>query len=413
MLETLSTTLNVAHMRKPNSLHLLLTAALLAALPLIAVSARAAVGDIYETNMDLILRISSAGGTPVTFTQGLSNPKGLAFDGNGHLFVANAGAGAIVRFNVNDASGVTFASGLNSPVGVTFDAAANLYVSDAGDGAIYKYTPAGARETFAIGLNQPAGIAIDSLGNLFVAEFNGGALTKIAPNGAKTSFATGLSFPAGVAIDGANNVFEADSGSGSINKFTPGGTRSTFATGLSRPYGLAFEGSGSLIVADNGNGSTFRFTPAGVQSTVFSSEFNTPQFVAIEPASHQFLNMSTRGFVGDSQHLLIAGFIIGGNGPVGTTAVVRALGPSLSSLGVVDPLQNPILGVRDANGNLVAFNDNWADAPLEQRVVPPLQPANANEAALSLSLRGGSFTAIVAGVNGGTGTALVEVYNLP
>ena len=399
--------------RKPNSLYLSLTAGLLAAMPLLAVSARAAVGDIYESNMDLILRINAAGGTPVTFTQGLSNPKGLAFDGNGHVFVANAGSGSILRFNTSDASGTTFASGLNSPVGVTFDAAGNLFVSDAGDGAIYKYTTDGGREAFAIGLNQPAGIAFDSLGNLFVAEFNGGVLTKIIPNGSKSTVGSGLSFPAGVAIDGTNNVFVADSGSGTIYKFAPDGTRSTFTTGLSRPYGLAFEAAGTLIVADNGNGSTFRYTAAGVQSVVFTSDFNTPQFVAVEPASHQMLNMSTRGFVGDSQHLLIAGFIVGGNGPVGTTVVVRAIGPSLSALGVVDPLQNPIIGVRDAQGNLVAFNDNWADAPLEQRVVPPLQPTNLNESALKLSLRGGSFTAVVAGVNGGTGTALVEVYNLP
>lgn len=400
-------------MRKPNSLYPLLTAALFAAMPLIAVSSRAAVGDIYETNMDLILRIRATGGTPVTFTQGLANPKGLAFDGNGHVFVANASAGTIIRFNTNDAAGVTFASGLNSPVGVTFDAAGNLFASDSGDGAIYKYTTVGTRETFAVGLNQPAGIGFDSLGNLFVAEFNGGKVTKIVPNGAKGTFGSGLNFPAGVAIDGTNNVFVSDSGSGTIYKFAPDGTRSTFVTGLSRPYGLAFEANGNLIVADNGNGSTFRFTPAGVQTTVFSSGFNTPQFVAVEPASHQLLNTSTRGFVGDSQHLLIAGFILSGNGPVGTTVVVRALGPSLSTGGVADPLQNPILGVRDANGNLIAFNDNWTDAPVDQRVGPDLQPTNANESALKLTLRGGSFTAIVAGVNGGTGTALVEIYHLP
>ena len=131
---TLSPTFKPAHMKKPNSLYLLLTAALFAAMPLIAISSRAAVGDIYETNMDLILRMNAAGGTPITFAQGLSNPKGLAFDGNGHLFVANPGTGAILRFNTPDATPVTFAANLNSPVGVTFDAAGNLYVSDAGDG---------------------------------------------------------------------------------------------------------------------------------------------------------------------------------------------------------------------------------------------------------------------------------------
>ena len=398
-------------MRKTNSRYLCLTALALAAIPLLAINAHAAIGDIYETNMDLILRFRVAG-TPVTFTTGLSNPKGLAFDGNGHLFVANTGAGTIIRFNVGDAAGVTYASGLESPVGVTFSAAGNLFVSTSGDGIVYKFATDGSRDAFVGNLNQPAGIAFDSLGNLFVAEFNGNIITKVTPAGTKSVFGTGLNFPSGVAIDSANNVFVADSGSGRIYKFTPDGTRSIFATGLSRPYGVAFEASGSLIVSDNGNGSTFRFSTDGNRTTVFSSEFNTPQFVAIEPASHTLLNMSTRGFVGDSQHLLIAGFIVGGNGPVGTTVAIRALGPSLSAGGVVDPLQNPILGVRDAQGNLVAFNDNWNDAPLEQRLLPGLQPSNANEAGLKVILLGGTYTAVVAGVNGGTGTALVEVYHL-
>ena len=400
-------------MRKPNSRYLLLTALVVAAIPLIAVSARAAVGDIYETNMDLILRMRFTGGTPVTFTVGLSNPKGLAFDGNGHLFVANAGTGTIIRFNLGDAAGVTYAQGLNSPVGVTFDATGNLFVSTSGDGVIHKFASDGSRTPFAIQLNQPAGIAFDSLGNLFVAEFAGNVITKITPSGSKSTFGIGLNFPSGVAVDAANNVFVADSGSGSIVKFTPAGTRSVFATGLSRPYGVAFEQEGTLVVSDNGNGSTFRFAADGSRTTIFSSEFNTPQFLAVEPANHTMLNMSTRGFVGDSQHLLIAGFIIGGNGPVGTTVVIRALGPSLAAGGVSDPLQNPIVGVRDAQGNLVAFNDNWNDAPPDQKVGAALAPSNANESALRLILRGGSFTAVVAGVNGGTGTALVEVYHTP
>ena len=166
-------------------------------------------------------------------------------------------------------------------------------------------------------------------------------------------------------------------------------------------------------MSDNGNGSTFRFTPAGVRTTVFSSDFNTPQFVAIEPATHQLLNMSTRGFVQGGDHILIAGFIVGGIGPVGTTVVVRAIGPSLSTAGVSDPLPDPLLGVRDSNGTLVAFNDDWQQAPIAQQVSGVLAPSNVHESALQLVLHGGSYTAIVTSADGTTaGTALVEVYNL-
>jgi sugar lactone lactonase YvrE len=400
-------------MRKTNCLHLLLTAAALAALPLIAISAHAEKGDIYETNNGTILRILPAGGgTPITFAQGLFSPKGLVFDGAGRLYVADASRGSIMRFTTPDGAGFTLVQGLSSPVGILFDQLGNLFVGEAGSGNIIKFDQNGTKTTFASGLGAPAGLAFDNNGNLFVADFAGGKIFQITPAGTTTTFATGLGSPAGLAFDSAGNLFEADSSTGSIFKFAPGGTKTTFATGLSHPYGLAFEDTGNLIVSDNGNGSTFRFTPAGVRSTLFGNNFNTPQFVAIEPATHQLLNLSTRGFVEGGDHILIAGFIIGGNGPVGTTVVVRALGPSLSTAGVVDPLPDPLLGIRDSNGTLVAFNDNWQDAPLAQRVGGTLAPTDAHESALQLVLHGGSFTAIVTSANGTTGTAVVEVYNL-
>jgi sugar lactone lactonase YvrE len=401
-------------MRKTNCLHLLLSAAALAALPLIALNARAAAGDVFETNMGMVLRMVSDGGTPITFAQGLSNPKGLVFDGAGKLYVADAGRNAILVFTLPDGTGFTYASNFSSPVGVAFDQVANLYVAESGSGNIIKIARDGTRTTFASGLGAPAGLAFDNSGNLFVADFGGGKINQITPAGTTTTFATGLGLPAGLAFDSAGNLFEADSSTGSIFKFAPDGTKTTFATGLSRPYGLAVDAVGNLIVADNGDGSTFRFTPAGVKGTIFNSNFNTPQFVAIQPATHQLLNVSTRGFVQGGDHIVIAGFIIGGNGPVGTTIVVRAIGPSLSTAGVLDPLPDPVLEVRDSSGTLIAFNDNWQDAPAEQRVSGTLAPTDALESAVQLVLHGGAFTAIVYGGGTGatTGTAVVEVYNL-
>jgi sugar lactone lactonase YvrE len=396
-------------MRKTHRLRLLLTAAALAAGSLFATNAHAAIGDIYETNDGVILRFA---GTPITFAQGLSNPKGLVFDGKGRLYVTEAGRGTIVRFNTPDAAGFTFASGLNSPVGIAFDAVGNLFVGESGSGNIIRFALDGGRTTFATGLGSPAGLAFANNGDLFVADFSGGAIYRVTPAGAKTTFATSLNNPAGLAYDTAGNLFVANSGNGTIFKYAPDGTRTSFATGLSRPYGLALEASGNLIVADNGNGSTFRYSPAGVQSTVFSSNFNTPQFVAIEPAIHQLLNISTRGFVQGGDRLLIAGFVVGGNGPLGTRIIIRALGPSLSTAGITDPLADPALEVRDSSGTLVGSNNNWQDATLEQRVIPPFLPTNDREAGLQLTLRGGAYTAIVSNADGTTGTALVEVYNL-
>ena len=82
----------------------------------------------------MILRFGAASGSPVTLVPNLDNPKGIAFDGNGHFFVADASRGDIYRFSsVDGSTGFTFASGLASPVGLTFDAAGFLYELAEGD----------------------------------------------------------------------------------------------------------------------------------------------------------------------------------------------------------------------------------------------------------------------------------------
>jgi sugar lactone lactonase YvrE len=399
-------------MTKPTFLRSLLAATILAAAPFLAITAHGATGDILETNEGNILRFRVPGQTPSTFASGLSNPKGLVFDGSGHLYVADAGKNAIIVFTLPDGTGSTFVSGLSSPVGLTFDTAGNLYVGDAGSGNVFKYAPDGTKTTVGSNLGGPSGLAFDNSGNLFVADFTGGTIYKFAGGTAQSTFATGLDLPAGLAVDSAGNLFVADSGSGTIFKFAPDGTKTTFVSGLGRPYGIAFESNGNLIVADNDDGATLRFGPDGTKTVIFSSNFNTPQFVAIEPAAHQLLNISTRGLVQGGDDVLIAGFFVGGTGPVGTTIVVRALGPSLSGLNVANPLPDPVLELRDSSGTLIGFNNDWKD--LQEGIITAanLAPTNDKESAIYTILHGGSYTAVVRSATTATGTAVVEVYNL-
>jgi sugar lactone lactonase YvrE len=375
-----------------------------------------AAGDIYETNGGLLLRFSPIlGAAPTTVNASFSNPKGLVFDGNGHLYVADAGKNAIIVLTVPYTGGNNYLTNLNSPTGVAFDQLGNLYVSEAGSGDILKFAPDKTKTTFAAATGASAGLAFDKDGNLFSADFNGGKIYKFSPDGAtKTTFASGLSFPAGLAFDVAGNLFEADSESGTINKFAPDGTKTSFATGVGRPFGVAFDLNGNLIVADNENGATLRFSPTGTKTTIFSSDFNTPQFVAVEPAQHSLLNLSTRGFVqGAGGDPLIAGFVIGGTGPVGTTIVVRALGPSLADFGITNPLPDPVIELRDASGTLLASNNDWKDSQEGALTQTHLNPTNDRESALLTVLRGGAYTAIVGSATGEPGTVVLEVYNLP
>jgi len=100
-------------------------------------------------------------------------------------------------------------------------------------------------------------------------------------------------------------------------------------------------------------------------------------------------------------------------GPDSEDVIVRAIGPSLVNFGITNPLLDPTLELHDGNGAVIAFNDNWMDAPNRQEIIDSgLAPSNNLESAILTSLSPGNYTAIVRGVNNGTGVALVEVYGL-
>ena len=92
--------------------------------------------------------------------------------------------------------------------------------------------------------------------------------------------------------------------------------------------------------------------------------------------------------------------------------MVRALGPSLS---LPDKLANPTLELRDSSGRLVQFNDDWSTSPNRQAIIDSgLAPANDLESAIiaTLPANGKSYTAVVRGLGGTTGTGVVEVYDI-
>jgi hypothetical protein len=122
-------------------------------------------------------------------------------------------------------------------------------------------------------------------------------------------------------------------------------------------------------------------------------------------------NISTRAFVQTGDNVMIGGFIITGSGQ--KSVIVRAIGPSLVQHGITNPMQNPTLELHDHTGAVIASNDNWMDAPNRQEIIDSgLAPSNNFESAILMSLNPGNYTAIVRGVNNGTGIALVEAYDL-
>lgn len=123
-------------------------------------------------------------------------------------------------------------------------------------------------------------------------------------------------------------------------------------------------------------------------------------------------NISTRGSL-DSGNVLIGGIIAGGEGEANAEVVVRALGPQLRRNGVFTAVEDPTLELRDGNGSLVAFNDNWFDNDEQfSGAARDLTPSSSTESAMRLSLPRGHYTAIVRAKENEGGTALVEFYDL-
>ena len=133
-----------------------------------------------------------------------------------------------------------------------------------------------------------------------------------------------------------------------------------------------------------------------------------------QAAPSRLANLSTRAMVGSGGDIVIAGFILSNNS-VDDRIVLRGIGPSLApgSFPANAVLANPILELRDSNGALLVTNNDWQDNPTQaaELTAAGLAPTNNVESAIAVSLPPGLYTALLAGLNNGTGIGLVEIYD--
>ena len=177
------------------------------------------------------------------------------------------------------------------------------------------------------------------------------------------------------------------------------------------------------------------FCPPGSLSAVIDATLNPGAYTAVvrgknnttgvalvevydfnQAAASKLANISTRAFVSTGDNIVIAGFILGGNSG-DTRIAVRGIGPSLIGFGVPNPLANPTIELRDNNGVLLRANNDWQDnaappGPDPALIAAGLAPTNNLESAFVVTLPPGLYTALLAGVNNGTGVGVVEVYEL-
>ena len=373
------------------------------------VSSDAAGGNIYEFTPN---------GVRSTFASGVAGA--LAFDKAGNLFVSDRGN--IYKITPNGVRS-TFASELAGALAV--DSAGNLFVTTGyrddfgfpinGSGKIYKLTPNGLRTTFASGLDLPTGLAFDSAGNLFVAnvsKFINGAIYKFTPAGGRTTFASGLTNPEAVAFDNAGNLFVSAFYStsypgGAIYKITSGGVRSTFAIGVSPFAPMACDSAGNLFVSDFG-GNIYKFTPSRVRSTFAPGVSGSLAFQPTLTPTATLVNISTRGSVETGDNMLISGFIVSGSDS--QQVIIRGLGPTLTSFGVPDALQDPVLELHNTT-SMMTSNDDWQSAANANQIPINYRPANSHESAIMTTLQPGAYTTVMHGKNSTTGIGLLEVYS--
>jgi len=285
----------------------------------------------------IISTVAGTGGIGLTgdggpATQASFNyPQGIAIDSSGNLYVADAGNARIRKFSVGgiitSVAGGGSSLGDNGPAtqaqlnprGVAVDASGNLYIADglnerirrvgtngiittiAGNGQA-GFSGDGAAAVAAM-FSNPVGVALDASGNVYVADqdnsrirrvVQGGTVTTIA--GKTTSVGDGgpstearLVNPSGVAVDAPGNLYIADPSANRVRKVTPSGTITTVAgtgqTGgggdngpaasavLNSPSGVTLDSGGNLYIADTGNGVIRRVDASTGIITLFAGSY--------------------------------------------------------------------------------------------------------------------------------------------
>jgi hypothetical protein len=119
--------------------------------------------------------------------------------------------------------------------------------------------------------------------------------------------------------------------------------------------------------------------------------------------------------VGAGDNVAIGGFIV--RGAPTKRVMIRAIGLSLSSSGIVNALSDPILELHDRTGALIATNDNWAENANQQEIIDTgLAPTSSRESVILMRLPsdeiGVAYSAVLRGANDTTGAGLLEVYDL-
>lgn len=240
-----------------------------------------------------------------------ADPYGVALDGDGTLYIADAGdnnrirkigVGGVVTTLAGSGEGfvdgVGAAAAFHTPSGLACDAAGNIYVADTGNHAIRKISPQGVVTTLAgtgvagfrdgpgvqAQFNGPVGVAADASGNVYVADTYNDRIRVIRADGHVITLAGGekpgyqdgpgsaarFDTPSALAVDALGNIWIADTRNNAIRKLTSGGEVSTLVRSqpgeppiLYRPISLAVTRDGLLYAGELASGRVLQLSRTG------------------------------------------------------------------------------------------------------------------------------------------------------
>jgi hypothetical protein len=212
---------------------------------------------------------------------------------------------------------------VGGPAGIAVDGDGNIYVTDAGDGIVIEVPQGclaqGCTITLGGGWNNPSGLATDGNGNLFVADEGNAAVKELAvtclTSGCVSEVGGGIGAPYGVAVDASGNVFVGDQGSSAIRKIPSGCTSSSCVSTLSgtfaQPFGLALDGSGNLFVG-NASATTvakldFADPPALTYASLHVGSTGTAQAVTANNDGNAALNFTSSGLTAPTDFTQVSG----------------------------------------------------------------------------------------------------------
>lgn len=284
-------------------------------------------------------------------------PLDLCVDAFGNLYVSDTANDIIRRItpggNVGTLAGAALAADsvdgptnvarFNQPRGIALDAAGNLYVADFGNDTIREISSAGVVTTIAgrpgivgtqdgIGtnalFNSPSGMTIDGAGNLYVVEVGNNTVRKIAPNGTVSTLAGLAGYagsqdgvgsaarfrsPGGITIDASGNLYVADFQNQLLRRVTPTGVVTTLAgsaqvtgtadgTGrearMNGLLGVAADAAGNVYVSEFSNDTVRKAIPL-IGVLAYSHNFESNVGSEWSTTNRSITPVGSRGFLGD------------------------------------------------------------------------------------------------------------------